>query len=278
MKNFKKLILTSFLFLSFEFIAQDARALDDYDIVIVAGQSNSVGWGVGTNAENGNLDPIFDDYKTFSIYRGDVNNSPNSNIQQLKLDGPPQPSGSTAPSSSSIAPAVSGTIGIDSLAGRISKFGFQVSFAREYLRSIPRSLRNAKVLLIGCGWQSTGVVGDMSEVTTPRLFWYGGKPSDGPSWWNKSSSGNYYDVKNLVSRCQDRIEDAVSLVGSNSKVVAILWHQGEYNMVNTSVLSSNSTRTNYVNSVSYLLNAIRLYARTKFRSSVANGTDLDVSI
>jgi GH35 family endo-1,4-beta-xylanase len=162
--------------------------VQDYDIFIVVGQSNSVGFGRSIDSTIAKIGNIMDD---------DYNNTPNDNIKQLKQD------------STTIDFAKEQ---LDYIwEGNGEKYGFTLSFARQYVRE--RKLgSNRKVLLISSGMGGTGFF----NIDYANGHW---RRDPTPT----STRRRMYDVT------LERLKNGISpgLVGPNSMVKGIFWLQGE---------------------------------------------------
>lgn len=167
------------------------RPVQDYDIFIVIGQSNSVGFGVSIDEKIEKIGNIMED---------DYNNTPNDNIKQLKQD------------STTIDAAIeqldyiwpgNNENGV--------KYGFTLSFARQYVRE-GKLGSNRKVLLISSGMGGTGFF----NIDYSQGHW---RREPTPT----STKRRLYDVT------LERLKTGISpgLVGPNSMVKGIFWLQGE---------------------------------------------------
>lgn len=165
------------------------RPIQDYDIFIVLGQSNAVGFGRSTDPTIPRIGNIMDD---------DYNNTPNDNIKQLKQN-------------STTIDVAREQLDYHYNSSPTLNYGFTLSFARQYVRE-GKLGANRKVLLISCGMGGTGFFNiDYSDGHWRR------DPT--PS----SSKRRLYDVSLL------RLKSGISpgLIGPNSMVKGIFWLQGE---------------------------------------------------
>ena len=148
-----------------------------YDIIVIAGQSNSEGAGSsGINRQ----------------YPDDQNNVLDSDIKQLDYNNTTIKAGKEQ---------------LDNLRTTGGgSYGFGMSFARAY-KAAGKLAAGRKILLINCGWKSTGV-----------LSYY---ENTGKIW------AVHQDSRSLYYLAKNRVLAGKSLGDPTSSVVAILWHQGE---------------------------------------------------
>jgi len=220
--------------------------LESYDIFIIAGQSNSVGYGTrNTNS------------KLYGSIPNNINDSPQNNIQMYLNNG-------------NIIPAVNPINHLHDFTNKIyeppilkptssincNPVGFGLSFAKDYIAS--KKTINSKVLLVGCGHGGTG---------------FSGASSLRPYWWRPTDKLNYtfYDtktigiVKSLYLMTKQKITEMKNKVGPNSKVVGILWHQGESDSVYCG--SSATNKTQYISYINKLFSDLRNDIRILFPNS-----------
>lgn len=135
--------------------------------------------------------------------------------------------------------------------------GFGIPFARQYVKE-----KGGKVLLLGCAMGGTSFLG-FTEGTSDK----GGKVY---SWQEMDPSKPVCEGNrcSLFKMSKERIDNLVGKVASNSRVVAILWHQGENDY--RSLRDNRDNRPRYKNGLSTMLKNLRSYAKTKFPSSDAN--------
>jgi hypothetical protein len=227
-----------------------------YDIVIIAGQSNAQGNGEAYFVPNyksmkrGTIDePLYDD----PYFQNDKQNteSPNNDSIRNKIFQ------FTKDNTIKVASDPIDHFPETKIKYKQNPHGFGIPFARQYIKE----KKGDKVLLLGCAMGSTA------------YSYYG--PANGGSavsgknfgWQEGNSSSNICDGKNcsLFKMSKLRIDNVASKVSPNSRVVAILWHQGE-----NDYSSINNNRSNYKNGVSKMLKNLRTYAKTKFPKSDAN--------
>lgn len=249
------LIIVSFIIFSKIPVETFQNNNDVYDIVIVAGQSNAQGNGLEYFTPNyrgmvrGTIDePLYNDV----YFQNDKNNTERprndllrNKIYQLTKDNN----------------VVVASDPIDHFPETLVKYkqnphGFGIPFARQYVKE-----KNKNVLLLGCAMGSTaylyyGPANGGSAVSGKNFGWQEGDPAKPICDGNRCS---------LFKMSKLRLDNLATKVSSSSRVVAILWHQGEndYNAI-------NNGRSNYKNGVSNMLKNLRAYAKTKFPSSDAN--------
>jgi hypothetical protein len=192
-----------------------------YDIILIAGQSNSVGRGL----EEHNFPKTRTGLnhktwaQTLNMYRDDYHGThgrPNSLICALNKDNSIRES------------AIDPIHHQENFPYRLNNrsirnnFGFAVSFAREYIRQNKLS-SGRKILLVGCGWGGTGF-------------------RDNGRWM--FPNGDLY--KGTIERANNAFRKTDN--GNNNRFIAILWHQGENDV---------SSPTGYRENVSACLNGIR---------------------
>lgn len=249
------LIIVSFIIFSKKVLETFQNENDVYDIVIVAGQSNAQGNGLEYFVPNysGMVRETIDEplYKDPYFQNDKVNSAPAGNdalrnkIYQLTKDN-----------SVTIA-----SDPIDHFPETLVKYkhnphGFGIPFARQYVKE-----KNKKVLLLGCAMGSTaylyyGPANGGSAVSGKNFGWQEGDPSK-PLCDEKNCS--------LFKMSKLRLDNLATKVSPKSRVVAILWHQGE-----NDYRSISNNRSNYKNGVSNMLKNLRAYAKTKFSSSDTN--------
>lgn len=197
-----------------------------YDIIIIAGQSNSVGRGIeehnfpktptGMNPQTLK--------ETINMYKDDYHGSNgkiNNLICALNIDLSIKV-GATEPiqHQEEFPYKFSGT-GMKEGKTITNNFGFAFSFAREYIRQ-GRLEKGRKILLVGCGK---------------------GQTSFKSGRW-MSPNGSLY--KGTIERAKEAFKK--NDIGNNNRFVAILWHQGE---------SDIKYPENYRENLSNSLNGIR---------------------
>ena len=249
------LIIVSFIIFSKRPVERFQNNNDVYDIIIVAGQSNAQGNGLEYFTPNyrgmvrGTIDePLYNDpyFQKDKVNTERPNNDALRNkIYQLTKDNN----------------VVVASDPIDHFQETLVKYkqnphGFGIPFARQYVKE-----KNKKVLLLGCAMGSTaylyyGPANGGSAVSGKNFGWQEGDPSKPVCDGNRCS---------LFKMSKLRLDNLATKVSSRSRVVAILWHQGE-----NDYKSISNNRSNYKNGVSNMLKNLRVYAKTKFPSSDAN--------
>jgi len=131
--------------------------------------------------------------------------------------------------------------------------GFGIPFARQYVKE-----KNKDVLLLGCAMGSTAFkfYGPANGGNNDERYNFGWKEGD--------SSSNVCNGKDcsLFKMSKERIK-AAKVEAPNSRVVAILWHQGESD-------ASHNPSEYYASGVSQMLKKLRSYAIEQFPDSPAN--------
>ena len=191
-----------------------AAALDDtvYDIVIIAGQSNAVGYGIRNVC----------DKSTFAGCGGKIDLRTNTTVQ-----GPIRISGYEIIDTTKVKMFTSSYDFPDSYielnknkivdmseplnhilsrdpAGDSNKISFVSSFAKEYLKITEFRTSARKLLIVGCAVSATGI-NEWGVATDP------------------------YSLYNATVERLRTVRSRLS-PSNNSKVVAFLWHQGESDM------------------------------------------------
>ena len=251
------LLLIISLFILFFKTNEGFQSNDVYDIVIIAGQSNAQGNGLQyftpnyQGMERGTIDePLYND----AYFQNDkqnterpINDPLRNSIYQLTKDN-------------NIVVAADP---IDQFPETLIKYkqnpnGFGIPFARQYVKE-----KSKKVLLLGCAMGSTaysyyGPANGGSGVSGKNFAWQEGDPSKPICDGNNCS---------LFKMSKLRLDNLATKISPNSRVVAVLWHQGE----NDSEHINNEGRIrNYKNGISTMLKNLRSYAKTKFPASDSN--------
>jgi hypothetical protein len=200
---------------------EDFQNNNGYDIIVIAGQSNSVGRGLEVHKFPKTRDGLNHRTwaQTLNMYRDDYDGEhgrSNSLISSLNKDNSIRNSARDPIEHQENFPY--------RLNGRPirNNFGFGVSFAREYIRQ-GKLQSGRKILLVGCGWGGTGF-------------------ANNGRWM--FPNGDLY----LGTIARANTAFAKTDMGNNNRFIAILWHQGENDI---------STPTNYRENVSACLNGIR---------------------
>ena len=161
-----------------------------YDIIIILGQSNSVGFGKTEYNKFDNPGGTYTINRNHDDYAHDFNNKFDERIRTFTSDNRIVPAFEQLDSGQGI--------------GTRNMYGFGLSFARQYIKENKLGA-DRKILLISCGFGGTGFL----------------SPSTKPNRWNHFLDNNLYD------KAINRIKRVKSAINSNSEVKAILWHQGE---------------------------------------------------
>jgi hypothetical protein len=220
--------------------------LPSYDIFIIAGQSNSVGYG--TRNKNYHL------YGSLKNYIDDI---PQNNIQMYLNNGNiinavhPVDHLSNFISKKYKSPIING----GKSSNNSNYVGFGLTFAKKYIDS--QNKTNSKVLLVGCGYGGTGFLQPRSDI---------------PYWWNPTDNLNYTFsdnkkgvVKSLYLMTKQKITEMRTKVGSNSRVVGILWHQGERD--NNECAKNSTNKNEYIFRINRLFRDLRNDIKNLFPNS-----------
>jgi hypothetical protein len=223
---------------------------ESYDIVIIAGQSNAVGFGTRNHSSK---------TKFGATSSEDL---PDSNIKMYCKDGNIR--NAVHPfdhlydwNSKKYRAPISGSSSSDNC----NEVGFGLTFSKEYLKSAKKV--NSKVLLVGCAYGGT-------SFSKPQRL-----NSSNGIWWRTTDDPNYLftdtnirgSVRSLYLWTKEKITNMKAKVGPNSKVVAILWHQGEGD---TDFCMTNRTNKNlYISYINTLFASLRTDIRTLFPNSTS---------
>jgi len=242
---FTILILTTFLLIN---STSGFTGEESYDIVIIAGQSNAVGFGTRNHSSK---------TKFGATSSEDL---PDSNIKMYCKDGNIR--NAVHPfdhlydwnSKKYVAP-ISGSSSSDNC----NKVGFGLTFSKDYLKSTKKI--NSKVLVVGCAYGGTSFSKARRLNSTSAL------------WWRTTDDNNYLftdtntrgSVRSLYLMAKEKITNMKTKVGPNSKVVAILWHQGEGD---SDFCMANETNKNlYINYINTLFTSLRTDIANLFPNS-----------
>jgi hypothetical protein len=259
------IILISFLLINNEESFQAVSNLETYDIIIIAGQSNSVGFGRRNHLATSlygaiSLEDI--SHPNIDLY------CKNGTIRRARhpvdsLDGWNRRN--CIVPKSGITPGL-GPVG--NSPNNCNPVGFSLQFAKDYINSNKKT--NSKALIVGCGLGGTGFINPVSRI---------------PYWWRpeNSTTHNYIDDKgnpekdlsgNIVTSrivtslyliTKTKLTEMKAKVNPNSKVVAILWHQGESDAVECAMNEKN--RLDYIQYINNLFLDLRKDIRTLFPNS-----------
>jgi hypothetical protein len=164
---------------------------ETYDIIILGGQSNSVGRG------SRNHDPSLSE-NTISKGKISPDDDANINIKQLQNDGKTIGPG--------VEPMISGT---DRGKRNEVSIGHSLSFAKEYLSNNP----GKKILILACGYSNRGSAVLFATASNNNKRWF---------WLNNSDDSLFFYIYKILERAKQR-----NLISSNSSVKVLLWDQGE---------------------------------------------------
>jgi GH35 family endo-1,4-beta-xylanase len=187
----------------------------DYDIFIILGQSNSIGWGRTIDPSIGRIGDIMDD---------DYDNTEDPLIEQW--------TNYTGGRANEIIVAKERLYHLDP--GTNSDYGLAISFARQYIREGKLSA-NRKILLIGSGWNGTGFLTTTNSDPVKR--------ADSGHWRVMTGAQGATELPRLYDMTLERIRSAISPgnVGTNSLVKGIFWVQGEADAVVATRIPFSST-------------------------------------
>lgn len=253
-KNFKVnytiifiiLIVTTFLLVNST--SGFTNPTESYDIVIIAGQSNSVGYGTRNHSTNTRYGAISDEdrptndvkmYCNDGVIRNAVYPIDNLYNWNSKRYVPPIRESSSSENCNAV--------------------GFGLSFSKEYLRS-PKKI-NSKVLIVGCGYGGSGF---SKPLKLNKSFGYWWRPTDvsGHLFTDTNTTGT---VKSLYLMAKQKITDMKAKVGNSSRVVAILWHQGESD--SAYCIANETNKMAYINYINTLFTDLRRDIRNLFPNS-----------
>jgi hypothetical protein len=251
-----------------------ATSFEGFDVIILAGQSNSVGKGIDgsedsipfnvvqtDNFTNTTKFNLYTESKTLPLYNSDINIVPNDNIASYNIRG--VPSNAIAANYIQFNPSEP----LAHTQPELFNTGYGLSFVREYIRNNKLN-SNRKILVIGCGWGSTGFYIVDTIPSDPRYYWNYEVDRDRTT-----------PTRNLYKLALRRIRNAHQsslLINPNliNNLKAILWHQGEANygfqvIDNWTVDFTNQSQiTAYKNKVIETLKQLRLNAMIILGQSV----------
>jgi len=255
-KNFKVnyiiifiiLVITSFLVV---YSTSGFTSSESYDIVIIAGQSNSVGYGTRNHTSNTRYGAISDEDR------------PTNNVKMYCNDGVirnavyPVDNLYNWNSKRYVPPKTGSNVG--NSFDNCNPVGFGLSFSKEYLNS-PKKI-NSKVLIVGCGYGGSGF---SKPLKLNKSFGYWWRPTDvsGHLFTDTNTTGT---VKSLYLMAKQKITDMKAKVGDRSKVVGILWHQGESD--SKYCMENETNKLAYINYINTLFSDLRRDIRTLFPNS-----------
>jgi hypothetical protein len=164
------------------------------------------------------------------------------------------------------APPIGGPVG--NSAQNSNAVGYSLQFAKEYINSNKKI--NSKALIVGCGFAGTGFINPSSN----NPYWW--RPEDSTTHTyvdnkgipERDSNGNILTnrrVTSLYLMTKTKLTEMKALVNPNSRVVAILWHQGESDAPECAMNESN--RLDYIRRINRLFLDLRNDIRTLFPNS-----------
>jgi hypothetical protein len=246
-KNYKIIYLIIFILILCSFLIYNSQIgfsvvapSESYDIIIIAGQSNSIGYGTRNHSSP-------------RLYGASINIPDDNPSNMIKMycnndniinASHPFEHLSNWDSKIYVPPKTGPTVGNSS--ANCNAVGFGLTFSKKYLIS-PKKTNTNKVLIIGCGYGGTGFSGSDSN----KRFWW--KPEDNPNY--TYSDGSIGLVRSLYLITKEKITNMSSRVGANSKVVAILWHQGEYDK--EFCMRNQENKNRYITDINRLFSDLR---------------------
>ena len=220
-----------------------------YDIVIIAGQSNAVGNGLNYFYKPSQSEPLLNE----PYFQADKNNiNPPSNSETIRK----RIKSFNSSNQIVIAQDPIEHFPETNIKHKQQAQGFGISFARQYIKE-----KNKDVMLLGCAMGSTafnycGPANGGANVGTGKNY----------GWQEGISNNNMCDGNccSLFKMSKARIDNLKNNVSPKSKVVAILWLQGEQDAPGIGNGSS------YKSGVAQMLKDLRSYAKSKFTNSDSN--------
>jgi hypothetical protein len=190
-----------------------AQALENFDIVIIAGQSNGEGYGRRNETS-----------QTLFCAQPHNIDAPSKFVQHYQNDG-------------TIENAVHPICHFQGWSQRkrreprytnrggtsltdCNPVGFGIDFGKQYYNNMSNG---RKVLLVGCAYGGTGFFNAVPNIP----FWW--EPNDDSNYKFVDSNGNTRNglVRSLYLMTKTKLNEVRAKVGPESKVVALLWQQGE---------------------------------------------------
>jgi hypothetical protein len=241
------IVLCSFLIYNSQSGFTAAPALQTYDIIIIAGQSNSVGYGTRNHslpnyygAHPNNPDDQISNRVKMYCNDGVIRNASHPFDHLLTWSDrtyrPPR-------------------VGGGNYFQNCNPVGFGLTFAKRYLQN--KGDPNKKVIVVGCGYGGTG----FSEAKENIRFWW--KPNDEPNYRFRNGTTGLVKSLDLITR--QKISDMSTKVSSNSRVVAILWHQGESDK--DYCMANQANKDTYISNINTLFTNLRTHIRTLYPTS-----------
>jgi hypothetical protein len=223
-----------------------------YDIIIVAGQSNAVGYGKRNSCDSRNslagcttrTDRITHNNNStrFGAITDISNNyeSTNPKIKQFSSEN-----AAVVANRNKIIDMSEPLQHFNNTSNRYVSFAFH--FAKEYLART--SMGSREVLIVGCAWPGASMIPSAiaDSAGEPRKF------------YRKPIAGDNLTVS-LYNRTVQRLRNVKTQLApsNNSKVVAFLWHQGETDMSITVCPScTNADKINYKSALKESLTGMR---------------------
>ena len=203
-----------------------------YDIIIVAGQSNAMGYGFRNACDISNSLPgcttaadriRHNNNSTRTSAITNIANSYESTNPRIK-----QFSGENAAVEANRNKIIDMSEPLQHFQARASRYvSFTFHFAKEYLART--SMGSRQVLIVGCGWPGSSMFPALSP-TGDRRFWR--KPI--------ATDNLTLSLYNMTVQRLRNVKNQLAPT-NNSRVVAFLWHQGETDISSTVRSEANKT-------------------------------------
>jgi len=224
-----------------------------YNIIIIAGQSNSKGTGsrnIGLNASKYGAiltipdDSIDNDIKMFDTFHSRV----------LSAQNPI----STLESWSSVNKRAD----VGNHFDNCNLVGFALTFAKAY-KSYRNRTPNSQIMIAGCSYSGSG----FNTASKELPYWW--RPTDSNITYynpdpNKKETGK---VSSLYLMTKNKLLNMKNNIHHNSKVVAILWHQGE---TDSGYIYNTANKNQYLSWVTELFRNLRNDVKNIFPQSSTN--------
>ena len=227
-----------------------------YDIIIVAGQSNAMGYGFRNACDISNSLPgcttaadriRHNNNSTRTSAITNIANSYESTNPRIK-----QFSGENAAVEANRNKIIDMSEPLQHFQARASRYvSFTFHFAKEYLART--SMGSRQVLIVGCGWPGSSMFPALSP-TGDRRFWR--KPI--------ATDNLTLSLYNMTVQRLRNVKNQLAPT-NNSRVVAFLWHQGESDTFNT--VSSEQNKNNYKLALKESLTGMRTEIRSIFNNN-----------
>ena len=198
-----------------------------YDIVVIAGQSNAVGFGRRNVCDSSRLPGCGGvDLRKNSTAVGPITNL--ANLYDSKHNKIKQFSGEWNSDVSKRNKIIEASDPLETFinygTGTIS---FGMSFAKEYIADRQINIGSRELLLVNCAYSGSGLHSGSNNMK-----------------WRKPTTGDNLN-QSLYTKTVQRLRNLKTLLGlaNNSRVVAFLWHQGETDRI--SATSNEGNKSGY---------------------------------